>query len=83
MANMNPKPGKKPMLPVTNPTGMLMNKVLAMRAPVLHEIEASVELTIGQVRLLNKKQITLIMTDDQGRYELAEGPDMSVVKRRA
>lgn len=50
--------------------------------PVVIEHNEPMDLTVGQIMLLNHKEISVIMADDLGKYELALGPDRRIIKRR-
>jgi hypothetical protein len=72
--------------PTANPLNILINQLRFRRnaagKPILHETSRQYDLTIGQVRFLHSIQVTLLMKDDEGYYELVEGLDNRVTKRR-
>jgi hypothetical protein len=84
--NKHPKKGFPPFLPTFNATSQLFKKLLDQRwlqgGPILVESEIQHNLTIGQVILLKREEITLIMKDDLGKYELVQGDELDVIKRR-
>jgi hypothetical protein len=83
--NKHPKKGFPPFLPTFNATSLLFKKLLDQRwlqgGPILVESEIQHNLTIGQVILLKREEITLIMKDGLGKYELVQGDKLDVVKR--
>lgn len=79
---MSPIKGPRPVIPTTDKLRYLISQLLNKPKPVLYESDEQYDLTMGQVELLQKSQITFIMSDDLGKYELVLGPDRHIVKRR-
>lgn len=86
--NPNPKIGKKPIVVQMNrrPESALLDKLVSQReqsgAPVLHETDLQYDFTVGQLKLMEMHNLSVVMTDDLGKYELAVGPELRVIKRR-
>jgi hypothetical protein len=80
----------KPILYTENSTHLkerrVIDTVLKLREakgePFMYECITQLDLSFGQATMLQNKQITLVMEDDLGKYELVPGPDRRVVKRR-